>query len=317
MSSVITTRQMRQSDLTEVLELMKVSLGEPPGLGRTPALFRWKHYDNPFGQSIALVADSGDRIVGLRTFMRWELKAPDGRLLRAVRAVDTATHPEFQRRGIFRSLTEAALDLAREDGVDLVFNTPNEKSKPGYLKLGWSEVGPIGAMVRPSLRSVRPAAPGTEESVDIERLLDDSGSPVDRVDFELRPALGFRTNQTETYLRWRFSHPGVDYRAVAAGSSVAVVRGNRRRDREELVVADVFGTPRPALKRVIATSRADHIATWFSKGSPERRAAIRLGIVPLPGVRALTLVIRPLGSVPEELRSIDAWDTAVSDFELL
>lgn len=307
---------MRESDLPEVLELMKVSLGEPPGLDRTQDLFRWKHEQNPFGRSVGLVADSGSGIVGLRTFMRWKLITPDSRVLHAVRAVDTATHPHFQRQGIFRRLTEEALEVARSESVDLVFNTPNEKSKPGYLKLGWKEVGPIGAMVRPKLRAIgkRPVERGA--TAEISALID-GGAPVDAQFLESRPASGTRTARGADYLQWRFDHPGVEYRAVSNETSVAVVRANRRRGRDELVVADVFGDPGRAFKRVVESSHADYVATWFSKGSPERRAAIRRGIMPVPGVRALTLVMRPLSPVPEELWSIDAWDMAVSDFELL
>ncbi len=60
--------------------------------------------------------------------------------VRAVRAVDTATHPDHQGRGIFSTLTPTR---SRRCGsrADLVFNTPNEKSLPGYLKMGWQIVG--------------------------------------------------------------------------------------------------------------------------------------------------------------------------------
>ncbi len=84
--------------------------------------------------------------------MRWELKTTKGATLRCVRAVDTATHPDFHRRGIFRRLTEQAIEEALSDGVDLVFNTPNERSGAGYLSMGWVEVGKIDAMVRPTRR---------------------------------------------------------------------------------------------------------------------------------------------------------------------
>ena len=91
------------------------------------------------------------QIVGLRTFMRWDLVTGEGETLRCARAVDTATHPDHQGKGIFRRLTEEAVEVARDDGIAMIFNTPNEKSKPGYLKMGWREVGEIGALIRPSL----------------------------------------------------------------------------------------------------------------------------------------------------------------------
>ena len=98
------------------------------------------------------MAEHDDRLIGLRAFMRWRLAAGD-RDLTAVRAVDTATHPDFQGMGVFSRLTRAALD-AMEGQVDLVFNTPNGKSGPGYLKLGWREVGrvPVAVRVRRPLR---------------------------------------------------------------------------------------------------------------------------------------------------------------------
>ena len=72
-----------------------------------------------------------------------------------MRAVDTATHPEYQGRGIFTRLTHAALDELEREGVAFVFNTPNDQSRPGYLKMGWDVVGRLPVLVRP--RSVRRA----------------------------------------------------------------------------------------------------------------------------------------------------------------
>src|SRR5262249_36544520 len=110
-------------------------------------LFEWKHLANPFGRSIAIVAELEGSIVGLRALMRWELEAA-GTKVAAVRAVDTATDPEVQRRGIFSGLTTDALDVSRDEGVDLVLNTPNDRSRPGYVKMGWQVVGTCRVWVK-------------------------------------------------------------------------------------------------------------------------------------------------------------------------
>ena len=116
---------------------------------REPAPFAWKHDENPFGQSPARVAeDDSGTLVGLRTFLRWRFRRPDGTTLSAVRAVGTATHPDWQGRGIFSRLTLSALDDLRDAGVDRVFNTPNDKSRPGYLRMGWQQVGKVPVSVR-------------------------------------------------------------------------------------------------------------------------------------------------------------------------
>ena len=73
MGDTITTRELEDRDVPDVLDLLRASLGEPPLLRRTPELFSWKHFDNPFGRSVAILAEVDERVVGLRAFMRWDL----------------------------------------------------------------------------------------------------------------------------------------------------------------------------------------------------------------------------------------------------
>lgn len=310
MTDVITTRRLEEADVEPVLELLRAALGEPPLLKRTPSLFSWKHFDNPFGHSIGLIAESGDEIVGLRTFMRWDLKAPDGGTIRCVRAVDTATHPDFERRGIFRRLTEEAIEVATDDGVDLIFNTPNAKSGSGYLKMGWQEVGQIGALVRPTSRML---------SRDETALGDTGFDPVDPTRLTDRPARGLRTPRSEAYLRWRFTaHPTARYFESRVGEGVAVLRNNIRGGRQELLVADLYG---PGSSRAISAarrrSRAMYLGSWFSVGSPERAECRRAGLLPVPGVTTLTLMARRLSDFDVDISSMSSWDLALSDLELL
>jgi len=308
-------RPFDESDLEPTLETLRLALGETSLLRRTPELFAWKHLDNPFGRSIMLVADAGGVIAGFRAFMRWDLITPDGERIRCVRAVDTATHPDFLRQGIFRTLTLAALDAARDAGIDLVFNTPNPKSGTGYLSMGWQEVGHVGAMVRPSLRVFR--RPEGDRIPSLDDIFDDP-VPAMAIEISDRSPRGLRTPRTADYLQWRFGHPTARYARIDAAGSVAVIRPNVRNGRVELVVADVFGShPARALRAAARQARAGYLAGWFANGSPERRAAIAAGMVPLPGVKTLRLVANPLHDLPIDVTSLDSWDFATSDLELL
>ncbi len=313
----VTIRPYADVDLEGVLELLRASLGETPLLRRTPELFAWKHFLNPFGRSILLVAEADAKIVGLRAFMRWDLAAPDGTKLRCVRAVDTATHPEYQRRGIFRRLTVAALEHAEAAGIDVVFNTPNPKSGAGYLTMGWCEVGHIGVLAAPGAGLLRGGI-ATDRLPEIADYLP-TWSPVADLRITDRPPRGLRTPRTADYLRWRFAqHPTARYAGIASGDSIAVVRPNIRNGRRELVLSDVFG-PRPAraVSAVLRRNRAAYVAGWFSKGSPERKAATRRGMLAIPTVTTLTLVAKPLRPLPLNVSTLDDWDLASSDLELL
>lgn len=316
MADFTSTREMLKEDVPSVLEVMKASLGETPLLKRTSELFSWKHFDNPFGTSIILVAEAGDRIVGLRAFMRWDLVTPAGHTVRCVRAVDTATHPDFQRRGLFRRLTEEALEVAATKGIDLVFNTPNPKSGAGYLTMGWQEVGRVRVLARPSWRLIRRTT--SRRAPDDGSSFVAGGGPVRQEPVQDRCPLGLRTHRDSRYWQWRFiSHPTARYYEVSEPRAIAIVRPNVRNKRRELVVSEIQGAPIDAMRLAVRASRAQYIGAWFSPGSPERRASLRHGLLPLPGVRTLTLMARPLIDLGIDVTSMNTWDLSVSDLELL
>jgi GNAT superfamily N-acetyltransferase len=237
-------------------------------------LFRWKHLANPFGRSFMWVAEQGGRIVGFRSFLRWRFLDPGGEAVEAVRAVDTATHPETQGMGVFRQLTLHALDEMRPQGVSFVFNTPNDQSRPGYLKMGWREEGRVPMQVRPrSLPSLWRMA-RSRTAAEAESLPVELGEPIDaHVGWAASPdpaAAGRRslaTDRSAAFLGWRYAGPGVSSRALPVPAGAVVLRFRRRGSAVECTVADVLGSPTPraaaaAVRRAMRTARADYaIAT--------------------------------------------------------
>lgn len=225
--------------------------------------------------------------------MRWRFDTPTGPIS-AVRAVDTATHPDWQGKGIFKRLTLGALDELEADGLDVVFNTPNDQSRPGYLKMGWSQVGriPVSVRVRSplalgNLTGARAAAEMWSETVDTgipaATLLRDT----DGVAELLEPGVAasqIATDRSPEYLLWRYSFAPLHYRALPLGSSLAdgmvVFRVRRRGTATELTVCDVLAPPGaplgPAIGYLLRTTRADYaIATRTPLGA-------RHGFVPAP-----------------------------------
>jgi len=310
-------RAATDGDTAEILNVMRAALGETPLLKRTAGLFEWKHAKNPFGPSIVLVAEVGDRVVGVRSLMRWELESRNGALYRCVRPVDTATHPEFARRGIFRVLTESALDVAREDGVDLVFNTPNPKSFAGYVKMGWNEVGWIGAYIRPRVGKAISVDP--EELPTLEQGIP-AANPYEPAALVARDPIGLRTPRTNRYLSWRFmEHPRARYGWIKSSQEGgAVVRVSSRNGRSETVVTDLLGDAGAReIREVTRSSRARYVATWFAPGTPELSAVVSGGMFKVPGLKTLRLVALPLSRLDIDVTDLRSWDFATSDLELL
>ena len=299
-------RELEDGDIPDVLEVMRQSLGEPPGLGRTEELFRWKHTENPFGRSIMLVATEADRIIGFRAFMRWELTTPAGGTVRCVRPVDTATHPDFQRRGIFRGLTESAVELAGSEGVDLVFNTPNPQSGAGYQRMGWEIAGGFGVMIRPGLRFLG------HDSHLAGRQPQSTPSGCDRA------PIGFRTLRSAAYRRWRFqAHPTADYVTLGDSDDQVICRQSHRRGRRELVISEIVGNPAAQVSQATRHLTAHYSVAWFNKGAPERSMLTRRGFITVPYVTSLTLATRPLADLPMDPTRMENWDFGFGDLELL
>jgi predicted N-acetyltransferase YhbS len=336
----LVVRPFRDEDEAAVLELLQASLGGGPTGTRTSAFFRWKHVENVFGRSLMLVAETGGEIVGLRAFMRWAFRV-DGRRLSAVRAVDTATHPNHQGKGIFSRLTLEALEMLRGEGVDLVFNTPNAKSLPGYLKMGWKPVGrfPVRIRVRHPLRFGRGARGALSGSETATPLHDVAGAePVDGLlsrRASLEDVLGDRivppgriaTPVDVQYLRWRYAEaPELGYRAVVdEGTSgvrgFAVFRTRSRGTLREATVAELMTRAGDEaaigglLARVGRASEADHLALSPPAGCAEGRSLVRHGALTAP--RGMTLVVNPLRdgiAPPPEL--LASWSLGLGDVEV-
>jgi GNAT superfamily N-acetyltransferase len=327
-SATLDVRQATDADLPAVLALLQASLGWVPD-DAYARFFAWKHHESPFGRSPAWVAvdpEADGRIVGFRTFSRWQFDR-GGDTVDAVRAVDTATHPDYQGRGIFSALTRRALDELAAEGVGFVFNTPNDRSRPGYLKMGWQLVErlPVAATPRSPLSLVRLArartpadkwsAP-TDAGVPVADVLADAAA-VDALLAAARPADDrLRTRRSPDYLAWRYGFPPLHYRAIVApggvGEGMVVFRLRRRGAALEAAVCEQIvpvGDERTAprlVRRLLRDSGADH-AVQIGRARPST------GLLPVPG-QGPTLVWRDVTETT--MPPADRWALALGDIEL-
>jgi L-malate glycosyltransferase len=318
----LTIRRAEPADRDEILALLAQSLGREAD-PRYEQLFAWKHEENAFGPSPAWVATDGDRIAGFRVLMRWEFV--DGvRTVKAVRAVDTATHPDYQGQGIFTKLTLHGIEELRDD-VAFVFNTPNDQSRPGYLKMGWQVVGKLPTAVRPThvsgipriVTARVPAERWTTPSAageDAAAVLHDTRA-IEELLGSLRPSPGLRTRLSPGFLRWRYATPLLGYRAVVAPGGlqegVAIFRIRARGDAREAALSTVLARDDDRalvgrLTRAVArVADADYvIRIGGGRVAPG-------GMVQLPG-QGPVLTWRAVGSPSPPAR----WDLSLGDIEL-
>ena len=119
----------------------------------TPDLFTWKlGSSNPAGRGFLTVAMSNGLVVGTASGTRKVLIEND-KTLEALEIGDTFTHPDFRKKGkcttplspnaesdnyftvsIFGRLVSETIARSQLNGVHFIYGTPNENSRPPYLK---------------------------------------------------------------------------------------------------------------------------------------------------------------------------------------
>ncbi|WP_439881747.1 GNAT family N-acetyltransferase [Pontibacter sp. MBLB2868] len=229
-------RKGTEEDIPAIVDLLKTSLGE--GLiEKSEHLWKWKHVQNPHGASPVLVAEDEGKLVGVRAFLQWQWQY-NGKMIKAVRAVDTATHPDFQGKGIFKRLTLQGLEDAKAAGTSIVYNTPNQSSMPGYLKMGWVEQGRMPLKLKLNPFAYKSTVKHTIPDQDWTKLL----SFLPLVVNPISKSKSLHTVLTPAYISWRYqNNPLFDYYYLSDYKSyVLFYRLKAHSFGTELRVVDLF-----------------------------------------------------------------------------
>lgn len=303
-------RTATSADHAAIVDLAGAALGWRPDEPNVE-LFRWKHLENPFGASPMWVASVGGELAAFRCFLRWEFETA-GAVRRAVRPVDTATHPGFQGRGLFTELTRHGLGEVGAEGVDFVFNTPNAQSRPGYLKMGWQVIGRVpvavtvtspaslGRLARARVAAGKWSLPTPAGHAVADVLADRAG--VEALLASQPPSLVMSTRRSLSFLSWRYGGGPLAYRAALRTDRVedgmALYRLRRRGRAIEATIGDVIvpdadrRLDRELVARVGREARPDYLIRVQSAAIAGRSVRFP-GQGPLLTWRALAQTVAP------------------------
>jgi len=227
-------RPAKAEDISYIIDVLKAGLGESL-IRKNEQIWQYKHLDNPFGQSVVLVAKKDNRLAGVRAFMQWKWQKND-KVWQAYRAVDTATHPDFQRQGIFKKLTLEILNQISQKQESFVFNTPNDNSRPGYLKMGWQIIGKIKTAVVPVL--MQPA-------LFLKNNIHNDFSGLKNLtrlhNEQLQQSGKLFTPKTPDYLQWRYqNNPMQSYKTIVTPDFYIAYYIKKHRFFKELRVSELI-----------------------------------------------------------------------------
>ena len=316
----MTIRRAAEEDVSRIVDLLKLSLGESL-IPKSERYWHWKHLENPFGPSPVLVMEDQGLPIGVRAFMQWQWTS-EGQIWKALRAVDTATHPDYRGKGIFKKLTMTLVEQCNAEGYNFIFNTPNAQSKPGYLKMGWMEVGKLPVRILPVLNHKHWLGKAKVCQIANEHQFGTSDKWPLWVDQIRLP--GTHTPYSSAYLNWRYARvPVADYgRIFDPDQKLAIIfRVKITKGRRELRLAEILSQdpviPQGELANVLGQLKKAYRPAFLSWSGLQTRISPAMSFIakqigPLVTKRNLSMNEESLKTII----SFANWKPSLGDLEL-
>ena len=140
----------------------------------------WLYRQNPEGEVVGFDAWEGNRLASHYVTIPARARI-FGQEIRLLLSLHTATHPDFQGRGLFTKLAEKTYEEAANQGFEAVYGVANANSTPGFIKkLNFSLVSKLSAQIGIGRRGI---------------------------DFNLHKNTEFYCDWSEKTLNWRRQNP--------------------------------------------------------------------------------------------------------------
>ena len=232
------SRPLRPGNEASLLELTEACTGKTITLDQ----WRWLFERNPGGKGVFRLGDHDGRLAGQYVILRQRMMI-DGRETPGAQSLETMTHPDYRRQGMFVTLAKDVYRDAAEAGVEMVYGFPNTASHHGFVnRLDFADF-PVPLHVRPLragslLRKKAPLpgvgaflggaaqwtfdhvtaaiapTPGAANRIAPEDGMDDS---FDRLWARSRQSFPNMVVRDRAYLQWRYRDKvGIDYTILTA-----------------------------------------------------------------------------------------------------
>jgi len=160
----------------------------------TPGYLNWEYNLNPLGPEVGFNAYLDGDLTGHYVVQPIEANL-FGTITKGVLSMNTATHPNHQRKNLFTTLAQKTYDAAREEEYEFVIGVANANSTPGFVRrLGFQLVHSLDAKI--------------------------GIGPVTRQSFH--EDLEFQRTWSKELLEWRTANPAQQYRVRRKRNSFVI-----------------------------------------------------------------------------------------------
>ena len=212
---------------------------------------KWKYFNSPFGECITVIALSakgefaGEFSFGLNEFL------DNGKIVKVIYAYQTMVHPNFQRKGLFKALTNQIINVAKNQGVSCMLYFPNMNSLQPALKFGFKKLNHIKYYVTIGRKSIffkQFNLKHIKSSFVVNKITSFDKNTLARFEANAHSNKYYPSkknvlnpSRTYSYLKWRyFTFPMHSYEIITVKSGWSIVRIGKRGSFTEAQIMEVF-----------------------------------------------------------------------------
>jgi len=197
----------------------------------------WLYRKNPAGFALGFLAFSQTTLAAQYVTSASQLWCPpEKRVSKVLMSLNTATHPEHQKKGLFSKTAKMTYELAAKKGYFAVYGFPNNNSLPGFKKLGFYELdaldlylslpaGGLFSWTRQFYFGLLACIAKEKKIKDLEYVGLDSKLCFDKDAEESFKSEYYHVPRTKAWLNWRYAnHPSRNYLLLGSISSGFVIR---------------------------------------------------------------------------------------------
>lgn len=290
---------------------------------------KWKYFGSPYGDCIVVMAYSKEgKLAGEISFGRYEF-VDEGKVVKAIYSYQTMVHPNFQRKGLFSSLTKKVIEIAQKEKIDVIFNFPNHNSYQPFLKLNFIPLNGLKYWITPGHFSTfikqfnpislkKPFLVNKVKSYNPATLKTFNKIAKDINPYSLPNTL--YPNRTYDFLKWRyFTHAMHHYEIIETEMGWAIVRVGKRGTFTEVQIMEVFPKEifsvrfiKTIVKKIKQQLKVGLVIFNMSEAHPLNGKMLTAGFISMPN--KLKFCIYPLNDKGKKYLERKNWVITATEF---
>jgi len=221
-------REYEPGDEEQIASLLKLVFDEWPSFNincNKVDFWKWKYLDNPLRKTAILVAEHDEKIIACNHGLYKEIKICE-KIFNFQIGADLAVHPDFRRRGLFKSMSPLKIQVWERNETDLGMmatvnpivkkhrvKSGNQSFPQGLLEMLYisdpsqedlSLLKRTGYRILQTLNKIKPIYNQFDTSDVSVEIIEEFGKEADVLWDKVSPNYLFAIKRDKRYLNWRY-----------------------------------------------------------------------------------------------------------------